>query len=109
RYHINRFGEGCKLLVFHGLQSPADQDKFFKMMSHAQGARMDEQRCSLQPSRSTPATPKHNGSALNSGRRLDDQRVALPTLPGITKFPSTGDVFINIYIFFKDTCFYKFI
>uniref|UniRef100_A0A8C3AGQ1 Uncharacterized protein n=1 Tax=Cyclopterus lumpus TaxID=8103 RepID=A0A8C3AGQ1_CYCLU len=84
RYHINRFGEGCKLLVFHGLQSPADQDKFFKMMSHAQGARMDEQRCSLQPSRSTPATPKHNGSALNSGRRLDDQRVALPTLPGIS-------------------------
>lgn len=36
------------------------------MMSHAQGGRMDEQRCSLQPSRSTPATPKHNGSAVNS-------------------------------------------
>ncbi|XP_056263322.1 uncharacterized protein LOC130188830 isoform X2 [Pseudoliparis swirei] len=80
--------------------SPADQDKFFNMMSHAQGGRMDEQRCSLQPSRSTPATPKHNGSAVNSvptdadadaffkiiassrGGRQDDQRVALPTLPG---------------------------
>lgn len=36
------------------------------MMSHAQGGRMEEQRCSLQPSRSTPATPTHNGSALNS-------------------------------------------
>ncbi|XP_067427063.1 uncharacterized protein [Thunnus thynnus] len=81
--------------------SPAEQDQFFNMISHAQGGRMDEQRCSLQPSRSTPATPTHNGSALNNvttgaeadaffkiiassqGRRLDDQRVALPTLPGI--------------------------
>ncbi|XP_020496541.3 uncharacterized protein [Labrus bergylta] len=80
--------------------SPAEQDQFFKMMNHAQRGRMDEQRCSLQPSRSTPVTPTHNGSALNNvptgaedtffkviassqGRRLDDQRVALPTLPRI--------------------------
>ncbi|XP_049924798.1 mediator of DNA damage checkpoint protein 1 isoform X2 [Epinephelus moara] len=82
--------------------SPAEQEQFFKMISHAQGGRMEEQRCSLQPSRSTPATPTHNGSALNNvptgadadaffkyiassqGQRLDDQRVALPTLPGIS-------------------------
>ncbi|KAF0032832.1 hypothetical protein F2P81_015122 [Scophthalmus maximus] len=82
--------------------SPAEQDKFLKMMSHAQRGRMDEQRCSLQPSRSTPATPTHNGSALKNvptgadadaffkiisssqGRRLDNQRVSLPTLPGIS-------------------------
>ena len=37
------------------------------MISHAQGGRMDEQRCSLQPNRSTPVTPTHNGSALNNG------------------------------------------
>ncbi|XP_041812366.1 uncharacterized protein LOC121620390 [Chelmon rostratus] len=82
--------------------SPAEQQQFLKMISHAQSGRMDEQRCSLQPSRSTPVTPTHNGSALNNvptgadadaffkiisssqARRLDDQRVALPTLPGIS-------------------------
>ncbi|XP_031723491.1 uncharacterized protein LOC116394505 [Anarrhichthys ocellatus] len=86
----------------HGQETSADQEQFFKMMSHAQGRRMEDQRCSLQPGRSTPATPTHNGSALNSkptgadadaffkiiassqGRRLDDQRVALHTLPGIS-------------------------
>lgn len=36
------------------------------MLSHAQSGRMDEQRCSLQPNRSTPVTPTHNGSALNN-------------------------------------------
>lgn len=36
------------------------------MISHAQSGRMEEQRCSLQPSRSTPATPMRNGSALNN-------------------------------------------
>uniref|UniRef100_A0A3Q1FMZ8 Uncharacterized LOC110962417 n=1 Tax=Acanthochromis polyacanthus TaxID=80966 RepID=A0A3Q1FMZ8_9TELE len=79
----------------------ADQEQFLKIMSHAQRGRMEEQRCSLQPSRSTPATPTHNGSALRNettgadadaffkaiassqARRLDDQRVALPGLPGI--------------------------
>ncbi|XP_053299268.1 uncharacterized protein LOC128458456 [Pleuronectes platessa] len=80
---------------------PAEQDKFLNMISHSQGGRMDEQRCSLQPSRSTPATPTHNGSAngptagadadaffkiitSSQGRRLDDQRVALSRLPGIS-------------------------
>ncbi|KAK5913907.1 hypothetical protein CgunFtcFv8_008391 [Champsocephalus gunnari] len=78
--------------------SPSEQKQFLKMMSHAQGGRMEEQRCSLEPSRSTHATPTHNGRALNrlpSGAkagdffevitssqsyRLDDQRVALPPL-----------------------------
>lgn len=46
--------------------SQAEQEQFFKMISHAQGGRMEGQRCSLQPSRSTPATPKHNGGALNN-------------------------------------------
>ncbi|XP_023260078.1 Purkinje cell protein 2 homolog [Seriola lalandi dorsalis] len=82
--------------------TPAEQEKFFKIISKAQGGRMDEQRCSLQPGKSNPATPTHNGSALNNvptgaeadaffkilassqARRLDDQRVSLPTLPGIS-------------------------
>ncbi|XP_040919561.1 uncharacterized protein LOC121199128 [Toxotes jaculatrix] len=82
--------------------SPAELEQFFNMISHAQSGRMEEQRCSLQPSRSTPGTPTHNGSALNNvptgaeadaffkiiasgqARRLDDQRVSLPTLPGIS-------------------------
>ncbi|XP_047426986.1 uncharacterized protein LOC124997373 isoform X2 [Mugil cephalus] len=81
--------------------SEAEQEQFLQMISHAQSGRMDEQRCSLQPSRSTSATPTHNGSALNNvptgaeanaffntiassqGGRLDDQRFTLPTLPGI--------------------------
>ncbi|CAK6978330.1 uncharacterized protein LOC121884410 [Scomber scombrus] len=81
--------------------SPAEQEQLFNMISHAQGGRMEEQRCSLQPSRSTPVTPTHNGSALNNvptgeeadaffkmiassqSSRLDDQRIALPTLPRI--------------------------
>ncbi|XP_035812392.2 uncharacterized protein LOC111580740 isoform X2 [Amphiprion ocellaris] len=83
-------------------QTAADQEQFLKIMSHAQRGRMEEQRCSLQPSRSTPASPTHNGSALKNettggeadaffkaiassqARRLDDQRVALPGLPGIS-------------------------
>ncbi|KAM3598409.1 uncharacterized protein V6R79_017647 [Siganus canaliculatus] len=108
--------------------STADQQQFLKIMTHAQRGRMDEQRCSLPVSRSTPVTPTHNGNALNNAptgetntvrssmcfmslrehrnnsclstgadadaffkiisssqaRRLDDQRVALPTLPGIS-------------------------
>lgn len=35
------------------------------MISRIQSGRMEEQRCFLQPSRSTPSSPTHNGSALN--------------------------------------------
>ncbi|XP_075894651.1 uncharacterized protein LOC142896692 [Nelusetta ayraudi] len=81
--------------------SAADQQQFLKIISHAQRGRMDEQRCSLQPS-SAPASPVRNGSAINNtcqgadsealfniisssqGRRMDDQRVTLPSLPGIS-------------------------
>uniref|UniRef100_A0A669BJ83 Uncharacterized protein n=2 Tax=Oreochromis TaxID=8139 RepID=A0A669BJ83_ORENI len=74
--------------------SAAEQEQFLKMISRIQSGRMEEQRCFLQPSRSTPSSPTHNGSAeaeaffktitSSQSRRLDDQRVALPTLPGIS-------------------------
>ncbi|CAL8303425.1 unnamed protein product [Merluccius merluccius] len=80
-----------------------DQDRFLRMMNHAQHGRMDEQRCVLNPNKSTNSTPKHNAhksaqSTVPTGpeadvffkslarsqcRRLDDQRMALPSLPGI--------------------------
>ncbi|XP_062422187.1 uncharacterized protein LOC119220544 [Pungitius pungitius] len=81
---------------------PADQEQFFHIMSHAQDGRIEDQRCFLQQSGSTPGTTRRNENALNSvlvgadaeaffkflafsqGRRLDDQRVTLPNLPGIS-------------------------
>lgn len=35
------------------------------MLKHAQSGRMEEQRCSLQPSQSNPVSPTYNGNALN--------------------------------------------
>ncbi|KAK5612233.1 hypothetical protein CRENBAI_018750 [Crenichthys baileyi] len=46
--------------------STAEQEPFFEMIRHAQSARMEEQRCYLQPCRSTAATPVHNGGPLNN-------------------------------------------
>ncbi|KAM9393094.1 uncharacterized protein KZ484_004328 isoform 2-T2 [Pholidichthys leucotaenia] len=89
--------------------STAEKEQFFRMICHAQSRRMEEQRCYLLPSRSTPATPTHNGSALNNlpigaeadaffkiisssqARRLDDQRLFLPTLPGISGISERKD------------------
>uniref|UniRef100_A0A673B2W5 Uncharacterized protein n=1 Tax=Sphaeramia orbicularis TaxID=375764 RepID=A0A673B2W5_9TELE len=78
--------------------NPAEQEDFFKKISHAQQRRMDDQRCALTISPSPKSTPKHeptekpltkdseaffNLLANSQGHRLDDQRVSLPTLPGI--------------------------
>uniref|UniRef100_A0A674PMT4 Uncharacterized protein n=1 Tax=Takifugu rubripes TaxID=31033 RepID=A0A674PMT4_TAKRU len=46
---------------------------------NAQSGRLEDQRCFLPRSRSTPAT-----ISSAQARRLDDQRVALPALPGIS-------------------------
>uniref|UniRef100_A0A3B4WCZ5 Purkinje cell protein 2 n=1 Tax=Seriola lalandi dorsalis TaxID=1841481 RepID=A0A3B4WCZ5_SERLL len=67
--------------------TPAEQEKFFKIISKAQGGRMDEQRCSLQPGQKNTQGAEADAFfkilASSQARRLDDQRVSLPTLPGI--------------------------
>ncbi|XP_073478476.1 Purkinje cell protein 2 homolog isoform X2 [Aquarana catesbeiana] len=68
---------------------PQEQEGFFNLLSHVQGARMDEQRCSIQivhskgdpdAKNSTPVTPPPEMNHLmdmlaqSQSRRLDDQR-----------------------------------
>ncbi|XP_075310184.1 uncharacterized protein LOC142371409 isoform X1 [Odontesthes bonariensis] len=83
--------------------SLTEQDQFVTMMRRAQSGRMEEQRCSLQPSQSTPARPIPHGKALNivpigakadsfvkvatstKAQPPDDQHMALPYLPGISR------------------------
>ncbi|CAG5897917.1 unnamed protein product [Menidia menidia] len=77
-------------------ESPEEQLLFMNMISHGQRGRIDDQRCTLDPCRSAPCSPKHTdkNSAPNpetffslladtQSRRLDDQRVSLPALPGL--------------------------
>ncbi|KAK1878175.1 Tyrosine-protein kinase BAZ1B [Dissostichus eleginoides] len=40
-------------------QTPDEQQKFLNMISGAQRGRMDDQSCSIDPSKSAPCTPKH--------------------------------------------------
>ncbi|CAN0431656.1 unnamed protein product [Rangifer tarandus platyrhynchus] len=69
-----------------------DQEGFFNLLSHVQGGRMEEQRCSLQAGPS-PASDSQSGPAPEmdslmdmlantQGRRMDDQRVTVSALPG---------------------------
>ncbi|KAM4716663.1 uncharacterized protein FYW61_016968 isoform 2-T2 [Anableps anableps] len=46
--------------------STSEQEHFFDMIRHSQSARMEEQRCYLQPCQSTAATPVQNGGPLNN-------------------------------------------
>ncbi|XP_019672470.2 Purkinje cell protein 2 homolog isoform X1 [Felis catus] len=69
-----------------------DQEGFFNLLTHVQGDRMEEQRCSLQAG-PDPASESQSGPApemdslmdmlaSTQGRRMDDQRVTVSTLPG---------------------------
>ncbi|XP_058584113.1 Purkinje cell protein 2 homolog isoform X1 [Panthera onca] len=69
-----------------------DQEGFFNLLTHVQGDRMEEQRCSLQAGPG-PASESQSGPApemdslmdmlaSTQGRRMDDQRVTVSTLPG---------------------------
>nr|XP_045236610.1 Purkinje cell protein 2 homolog isoform X3 [Macaca fascicularis] len=82
-----------------------DQEGFFNLLSHVQGDRMEGQRCSLQagPGQTTKSvrlcppksvnvhaesdpTPEMDSLmdmlASTQGRRMDDQRVTVSSLPG---------------------------
>ncbi|ELR59960.1 Purkinje cell protein 2, partial [Bos mutus] len=76
-----------------------DQEGFFNLLSHVQGGRMEEQRCSLQAGPPLPAVRvgsrvcRKSGPAPEmdslmdmlantQGRRMDDQRVTVSALPG---------------------------
>ncbi|XP_074156926.1 Purkinje cell protein 2 homolog isoform X2 [Sminthopsis crassicaudata] len=79
-----------------------EEDGFFNLLTHVQGGRMEEQRCSLQiepgqgppnknchsPSSSpSPAAPPEMDNLIDmlahtQGRRMDDQRASINYLPG---------------------------
>ncbi|XP_022262811.1 Purkinje cell protein 2 homolog isoform X22 [Canis lupus familiaris] len=70
-----------------------DQEGFFNLLSHVQGDRMEEQRCSLQAGPGPTSESPESGPApemdslmdmlaSTQGRRMDDQRVTVSTLPG---------------------------
>ncbi|XP_032990165.1 Purkinje cell protein 2 homolog isoform X1 [Rhinolophus ferrumequinum] len=69
-----------------------DQEGFFNLLSHVQGDRMEEQRCSLQAGPGTTSESQSGPApemdslmdmlASTQGRRMDDQRVTVSALPG---------------------------
>ncbi|XP_020835503.1 Purkinje cell protein 2 homolog isoform X1 [Phascolarctos cinereus] len=77
-----------------------EEDGFFNLLSHVQGARMEEQRCPLQtepgqgpPNKSSrspspnPIAPPEMDNLMDmvadtQARRMDDQRVSINYLPG---------------------------
>uniref|UniRef100_A0A8C0WAV6 Purkinje cell protein 2 n=1 Tax=Castor canadensis TaxID=51338 RepID=A0A8C0WAV6_CASCN len=86
-----------------GKAGSPDQEGFFNLLSHVQGDRMEEQRCSLQAD--PDQTPESQGGpapemdslmdmlASTQGRRMDDQRVTVSSLPGFQPIgPKVGDV-----------------
>ncbi|XP_056426853.1 Purkinje cell protein 2 homolog isoform X3 [Hyla sarda] len=82
-------------------ESHKEQEGFFNLLTHVQGARIDEQRCSIQivhskgdqdRRNSTPVTPPPEMNHLmdmlaqSQSRRLDDQRAEFTQSPS---FPDT--------------------
>uniref|UniRef100_A0A3P9JZY8 Uncharacterized protein n=1 Tax=Oryzias latipes TaxID=8090 RepID=A0A3P9JZY8_ORYLA len=76
-----------------------DLEDFFSLVSHSQGGRLDEQRCVLNVSPQTTTKHQLGQSKVPQGwnllsnvqsRRLDDQRISLPSLPGIQNGGSTS-------------------
>uniref|UniRef100_A0A3Q2C694 Uncharacterized protein n=1 Tax=Cyprinodon variegatus TaxID=28743 RepID=A0A3Q2C694_CYPVA len=61
---------------------------FFSMITHGQRGRIEDQRCALDTSRD--AEKLYSLLTNFQGRRLDDQRMFLPSLPGIQNGGSTS-------------------
>ncbi|CAH2275274.1 Purkinje cell 2 homolog isoform X1 [Pelobates cultripes] len=82
------------------VEIPTEQEGFFNLLTHVQGARIDEQRCSIQIVHSKGEQDNTNASdnpspemnllmdmlAHSQSRRLDDQRAELTQTSG---FPDT--------------------
>uniref|UniRef100_A0A8B9ND81 Purkinje cell protein 2 n=1 Tax=Accipiter nisus TaxID=211598 RepID=A0A8B9ND81_9AVES len=71
-----------------------EQEGFFSLLSSVQGARMDEQRCSLGgPGGGGGSPPPPELASLlellanTQGRRMDEQRLPVPRLPGFGPTP----------------------
>ncbi|KAJ0044090.1 hypothetical protein NL108_005831, partial [Boleophthalmus pectinirostris] len=88
-------------------QVPNEEDKLINMIHYGQRGRMEDQCCRLDPNRSAPCSPHNtrrkpiqnlglenetflNVLASSQSRRLDDQRVSLPSLPGLKKDTSSN-------------------
>ncbi|XP_041443056.1 Purkinje cell protein 2-like isoform X2 [Xenopus laevis] len=82
-------------------ETSKEQEGFFNLLTHVQGARLDEQRCSIQIAQNkgeqdnkgtSPVTPPPEMNVLmdmlahSQSRRLDDQRAEFTQLSG---FPDT--------------------
>ncbi|XP_024906313.1 Purkinje cell protein 2 homolog [Pteropus alecto] len=93
-------------LSVHQAGSP-DQEGFFQLLSHVQGDRMEEQRCSLQAEPGTTSESQSGPApemdslmdmvASTQGRRMDDQRVTVSALPGFQPVgPKVGYVLLGL-------------
>ncbi|KAK7175230.1 hypothetical protein R3I93_002205 [Phoxinus phoxinus] len=84
-------------------QVSGEQDQLFSLVSNAQRGRLDEQRCTLGPTKPQQLHANSPGGddflqflVKSQSQRLDDQRVTLSALPGMEAFatrdPKDGNV-----------------
>ncbi|XP_069086462.1 Purkinje cell protein 2 homolog isoform X2 [Pleurodeles waltl] len=89
-----------------GMDIPPEQEGFFNLLSHVQGARIDEQRCNIQIVHNkggstgleehSPDSPPPEMNKLmdmlahSQSRRLDDQRADFTYVPGCPNTENNG-------------------